>query len=96
MGKDGAVGELEELRGIVKVMRQDLTQLDSDTLGNRRSREEFKKSLQGRLEDAEAKLEHVSKVVTAYQGNINRYIGIFLTALVTGAAGFLLARLGGG
>ena len=90
---DAPLPELAELHGLVKGLRQDLTQLDSDTLGNRRSREEFKKSIQGRLETAEEKIGEVTKIVTAYQGNINRYIGIFLTALVTGAAGFLLARL---
>ncbi len=93
---EDALSEIAELKTQLRDLRLELSHLDTVTLGNRRDREEFRKSLQGRLEQAEQKLEEVAVTVTAYQGTINKYLGIFLTALVAGGAGLVVSRLWGG
>lgn len=105
----GMSNPVDELREEIKKIRQDISVLRLETVGDRNQLEAYKATLRGRVEHLEGvaeKLHDYAQVVEIAKSNqvivkrlvtaLNWASGIFVGGLIAGLATFIFNRLTGG
>lgn len=81
--------EIGDIRDIVDAF-------GDQAFGDRRNRERFAASLQGRLEAVESEVGTAKAFIANFKGSVDKLTTTAVTAVIVGIIGFIIARVTGG
>lgn len=87
---------IESMKRELDALEETVKSLELVTLGDRRKREVYKESLQGRVETLKEQLDDLAKDVGGFKATLNRAFTWFLASVVGAAGLWVFNKLSGG